>query len=28
VDDLEAILNGLPPTEMQVAHPEIVRRLP
>ena len=27
VDDLEAILNGLPPTEMQIAHPEIVRRL-
>lgn len=28
VNDLEAILAGLPPMEMQVAQPEIVRRLP
>jgi phosphoglycerate dehydrogenase-like enzyme len=27
-NDLEALLAGLPPLEMQVAHPEIVRRLP
>ena len=27
VDDLEALLAGLPPTQMQVAQPEIVRRL-
>ncbi len=28
VDDLEAMLAGLPPTKMQVAQPEIVYRLP
>jgi phosphoglycerate dehydrogenase-like enzyme len=28
VNDLEAILAGLPPMEMQIAHPELVRRLP
>jgi len=28
VDDLEAMLAGLPPSEMQVAQPEIVYRLP
>jgi phosphoglycerate dehydrogenase-like enzyme len=28
VNDLEAMLAGLPPLEMQVAQPEIVRRLP
>ncbi|MEM7127437.1 MAG: NAD(P)-dependent oxidoreductase [Chloroflexota bacterium] len=28
VDDLEALLAGLPPTKMQVAQPEIVYRLP
>jgi len=28
VNDLEAMLAGLPPSEMQVAQPEIVRRLP
>ncbi len=28
VDDLESIFSGLPPTELQIAHPEIVRRLP
>ena len=27
VDDLEAMLAGLPPWAMQVAQPEIVRRL-
>lgn len=28
VDDLETMLAGLPPTKMQVAQPEIIRRLP
>ncbi len=28
VNDLEAILAGLPPLEMQIAHPELVRKLP
>ena len=27
VDDLEAMINGLPPSEMQVAQPEIITRL-
>jgi hypothetical protein len=27
VNDLEAMLAGLPPTEMQVAQPEIIFRL-
>ena len=28
VDDLEAMIKGLPPTEMQVVQPEIIHRLP